>query len=361
MTLFRRFWPYTRPFRGRLWITVLLVAVGPILDTAGIWMFKVFVDDVVTPGNFRLFAVVAAGYVGITLAAGVVSFTDDYLSTWISERFVLDLRTDLFAHLHRLSVSFFERHPLGDVLSRLTGDIATIEEAMVSGLVSWLSYAFTIMLYAGALLYLNWQLALAALATAPLFLIVTRSFSDRIKTASRERRRRVGSITTVAEESFTNAALVQAYDQQAAETERFHRENLGSFRAQMRTTRLRALFSPLIDLLEAFGVLLVAGLGLWELSQHRITIGGLLVFVVYLTQLYSPIRGAGRLSNSVYAATASAERIIELQDQNPLVGEPARPHRIDRATGILDIHDISFTYPGAAQPALSKISLTIGQ
>ena len=359
MTILRRFWPYTRPFRARLVITVVLVAVGPLLDTASIWMFKVFIDDVLTPHNVGLFPLVAAAYLGITLAAGVVSYTDDYLSSWISERFILDLRTDLFAHLHRLSVGFFERHPLGDVLSRLTGDIDTIEEAVVSGLVSTLSYVFTIVLYAGALVYLNWQLALAALATAPLFLIATRSFSGRIKTASREKRRREGTISTVAEESFSNAALVQAYDQQSSETRRFARESHAAFIAQMITTRLRALFSPVVELLEAVGVLLVSGLGLWELSVHRITLGGLLVFLVYLTQLYSPIRGVGKLSTSIYAAAASAERIIELLTQRPRVTEPAQPEPFGRARARLTVHQLSFTYPDTSAPALCEVSFTL--
>ena len=354
----RRFWPYTRGFRGRVVATVVMVAVGPLLTTASIWMFKVFIDDVLTPQNYRLFSVVAGAFLGITVAAGVVSYTDDYLSSWVSERFMLDLRTDLFAHLHRLSVGFFERHPLGDVLSRLTGDIETVEEAVLSGLVSTLSYVFTIGFYAGALFYLNWQLALAAAATAPLFLIVTRSFAGRIKTASREKRRREGAITTVAEESFSNAALVQAYDQAHGETGRFRREGQGSFTAQMITTRLRALYSPLVELLEALGVLVVSGLGLWELAQHRISLGGLLVFIVYLTQLYSPIRGVGREANSIYAAAASAERIIELQQQQPLVPDAARPAQLGRARGVLALRQVSFSYPDTTGAALAGITFT---
>ncbi|WP_420821607.1 ABC transporter ATP-binding protein [Pseudonocardia acidicola] len=339
----------------------MLVALGPMLDTAGIWMFKVLIDDVLAPQNFRLFPVVAAAYVMITVAGGAVSFTDDYLTTWVGERFVLDLRTRLFAHLQRLSVGFFERRPLGDVLSRLTSDIDTIEETVVSGLVDALYFAFTIVLYAAALFYLNWQLALAALVAAPLFALIARSFSGRIKKASREKRRRAGSVTAVAEESFGNAALVQAYAREDSEIGRFHRENLAAFTAQMAATRLRALFRPVADLLEAAGVLLVLGLGMWELAHGRITLGGLLVFVVYLTQLYSPVRGIGRLSNSVYAAAASAERVMELLDQRPLVCEAPRPRRLDRGAGVLEVEGLGFAYPGCDQPALCDVGFAVGK
>jgi ABC-type multidrug transport system fused ATPase/permease subunit len=112
-----------------------------------------------------------------------------------------------------------------------------------------------------------------------------------IKIASREKRRRSGSISSVAEESLSNAALVQAYSRQETEVDRFHTENLGSYRAEMASTRIKALYTPLIDLIELSGALVVIALGTWELSQGHLTLGGLLVFMTFLTQLYSPVRG----------------------------------------------------------------------
>ena len=329
--IFRRFWPGTRPYRGRLLMSLLLVAVGPFLDTVQIWMFKLLIDDVLIPRNFHTFPTIAGAYLGIGVAQGLGSFSDELLSTWLGERFVLDLRTRLFDHLHRLSVDFFDRRQLGDTLSRLTGDIDAIEALVLSGVTRTLAYGCEIVLFTGALFYLNWRLALASMVAAPAFLLLARYFSARIKDASREQRRRSGSVTAVAEESLGNVALVQAFDRHAAETERFHRENLGRFTAEMAATRLRALFRPLIELLEIIGVVLVMGVGVWALRHGQITLGGLLVFVTYLTRLYSPIRGAGRLSNTVYAASASAERIIDLLDQQPDVREPAYPRGLPRS------------------------------
>jgi ATP-binding cassette subfamily B protein len=357
--IFRRFWPETRPFRGRLWISLLLVGVGPVLSTASIWLFKILIDDVLAPHDFTLFPVIAAAYVGLTVVEGLVSFTDQYLSTWIGERFVMDLRSRLFAHLHGLSAGFFERHQLGDILSRLTGDIGAIEELVLSGVAQALTYLFQVVLFTGALFYLNWHLAIASLIAAPGFLLAARFFSRRIKDASREKRRRAGSITTVAEESFGNAALVRAYDRQASEADRFDTENLGSFRAQMEATRLQALFRPLTELFEVIGVLLVMGLAVWELAHNRITLGGLLVFVAYLTQLYGPVQGFGQLTNSLYAASAGAERVIELLDRQPSVTEPSRPQGLGRARGALRVRDVEFTYPDTEHPAVAGLSFDV--
>ncbi len=358
-TVFRTFWPSTKPYRGRVLLSLLLVAVGPFLDTAQIWIYKLLIDDVLVPRNFGAFPLIAAAYLGIAVAQGLGSFCDEMLSTWLGERFVLDLRTRLFDHLHRLPVGFFDRRQLGDTLSRLTGDIDAIEALVLSGLTRTLAYLFEIILFTGALFYLNWRLALASLIAAPAFMLAARYFSRRIKDASREQRRRSGSVTAVAEESLGNVALVQAYDRHSAVTEWFRRESLGRFVAEMAATRLRAVFRPLTEMLEVVGVVLVMGMGVWVLRHDQITLGGLMVFLTYLTRLYSPIRGAGRLSNTIYAASASAERIIDLLDHQPDIREPARPRNLDHARGRLVFDGVSFSYPGASRPALKGITFAI--
>jgi ATP-binding cassette subfamily B protein len=357
--IFRRFWPETRPFRGRMVLSLLLAAAGPALATVSIWLFKILVDDVLTPHDYRLFPMVAAAYLGITLVEGLLNFTDQYMSAWVGERFVLNLRVRLFAHVQRLSMGYFEKNQLGDILSRLTGDVGSIESLVLTGVNVALTYTFQIAFYTLAMFYLNWQLALAAFVAAPGFLVLARVFSRRIKDASRERRRRSGSITAVAEETLGNVALVQAYDRQDHEVDRFHQENLGSFRAQMTATKLEALFSPFSSLLETIGVLLVVGIAVWELANNSITLGGLLVFVAYLTQLYGPISGFGNLWNSIYSASASAERIIEVLDEEPGVVQREHPRALARATGDVRFEDVEFSYPGTDRTVVRGISYRV--
>lgn len=358
-TVFRRFWPDTRPFRGRMLLSLAITAGVPALSTVSIWLFGVLVDDVLTPADYRLFPAIAAAYLGITLATGAVTFADEYLSAWVTERFVLGLRVRLFDHLGNLSIGFFEKRPLGDILSRLTGDVAAIEQMVLSGVNMVLTYFFQIAFYATAMLFLNWQLTLIAFVAAPAFLLLTRFLSRRIADAAREQRRRSGSISSVAEESLANAALVQAYDRSAAETERFRTENEASFRAQMRATRLEGLFGPVSSLVQAVGVLLVIGFAVRELAAGRLSLGGLLVFVTYLTQLYGPVSGFGELANSLFAAGAGAERIIEVLDTRPGVPEPAEPRPLGRARGEIAVEGVDFGYPGAGRPAVQELSFRI--
>jgi ATP-binding cassette subfamily B protein len=369
--IFIRFWPYTKPYRRFVPLIVLFAVVASALQAATIWIYKILIDDVLIPKDFELLVWVGLAYLGLTLVEGVASFCEDYLSEWVGGRFMVSLRTEFFSHIQSLSLSFFERRSLGDMLSRLSNDIEEIEEFVISEMASTLTYIFQFIFFVGALFYLQWRLALVSLIVLPLFLVVGRYFSRRIGGATREERRRLGSVSAVAEESLSNAALVQAYNRQDHEVSRFRKENEATFAAEMKTTRLDALFTPLVDIIQVLGVGIVIAFGTWELSQGRLTIGGLIVFLVYLSQLYGPINGLSELLNTLYEAMAGAERVIEVFDQKPSVREKEDPYTLERAKGHIEFDSVSFRYPGGRKRraqannkkkrlALSKVSFEVG-
>jgi ABC-type multidrug transport system fused ATPase/permease subunit len=356
-SIVRRFWPYARPYRAAIAVVLGLVALGPLVDAATIWMFKVVVDDVLVPRDAGLFLWVAAAYLGLVVLDGVVSFADDYLSTSVAERFLLRLRTDAFRHLHRLSPSFHDRRRLGDTISRVTGDVAAIEGFVLSGVVDALSALVRIAVFGTVLFVLSWRLALAALLVAPLFWLASRHFSRLLRDASRERRRVSGALGALAEESLSNVTLVQAYEAAEHEARRFDHHGRRAMAAQLTATRIRGLFAPIVDLIEVGGGLIVLGVGTYELSQGRLSLGGLLAFTVCLSRMYSPLRGLTGLANSLFSAAAAAERVIELLDSRPAVVERPDARRPARLRGAIAVEDVWFTYPGAATPALRGVSM----
>ncbi|MCF3135979.1 ABC transporter ATP-binding protein [Streptomyces olivochromogenes] len=357
--VFRRFWPYTRGRRPWLVPLVLFSLVGPLVDAGELWLFKIVVDDVLVPRDLRPFVWIAPTYLALVVGSGVLGFADDMTSTWVGERFLLALRSDVFRHVQGLSLGFFERRRLGDVLSRVTGDVDSVETFMLSGVADGLYHLVRLGVFLGLLFYLRWDLTLLALAIVPLFWRSARHFSRLIKEASRERRRRSGSLSAVAEESLGNVVLVQAYNRQDWEERRFERESLGTFHATMASTRIHAVYGSLVEVIEVAGGLAVMGLGTWKLAQGQLTLGGLLVFLALIGKLYSPIRGLSHLGNTFYAASASAERIIELLDQRPQVTEAPDARRIGRARGAVEFDGVSFRYPGTARRALSDVSFHV--
>ena len=357
--VFSRFWPFARPYRNKLLLTLAMIALGPALEAATLWLFKLLIDTVLVPRDFGPFPWLALAYLGLTLLRGALGYADDTLSAWIGERFVLNLRVLFFSHLQRLSLDFFERRQLGDVLSRLTGDTAAIETFVLSGVADAVAYVLRLVFFAGAMLLLDWRLALISFLVTPFFAVVSRQLTRRIKAASREGRRHAGGVSSIAEESLANVQLVQAYGGQTRELARFRAQNLAAFSATMTATRLKALFSPLVELIELAGGLVVLGLGTWRLSSGDITLGALLVFLTYLNGLYSPIRGLTKLVNTVYGAAAGAERILEMLDERPAVREAKRPRRLERAAGALRVENVTFWYPEAEQPALADVSFAV--
>jgi len=358
-TIVRRFWPYARPYRPWLAVTLLLIAISAALEAGAVYAFKLLVDDVLVPRDLGALPWVAAVFVGIAVLGGLVTFADDVLSTWVGERFVLDVRTRLFSHIQRLSPGFLDSRRLGDTMSRITGDVGAIESFVLSGVADAVAYALRLTFFVGALLLLQWDLALVALLVAPGFYLLASRLARMLKRASREKRRRAGTISSVAEEGLANMALVQAYGQEAQELERFRSESLGALRAELASTRLKSAFRPLIDLLELAGSLAVIGFGTYKVAHGTLTLGALLAFVAYMARLYSPIRGLSRLGTTLYAASAGAERVLELLDQPPAVSDPPRPVPPARRRGAVAFEGVGFRYPDAEHDALSGVSVAL--
>jgi subfamily B ATP-binding cassette protein MsbA len=357
--MMRRFWPYARSYRHWLVPTLLLVALGPAIDTAPIGLYGRLVDQVLVPRDLQPFAGIALLYLGLTLLDGCVTFADSYLSAWVGERFLLDLRTRLFAHLLELPHHLRERQRLGDVVLRLTADVTEIEDLLLSGVADAASYLLRIVFFSAALFVVQWQLAVLALLVSPLFWLTSRAFANRVKASSRDQRRHVGGIGAVAEELLANVSLVQAYNRQDIAIAQFRREALGTVAAELTLTRSTALFAPLIDLIQLGGVLTIVGAGTWQLTHGHLSLGGLLAFVAYLHQLYDPVRGLSHLVTSAGAAAAGAERIAELLDQPSTVQARQHARPVTSLRGKIEFEAVTFRYPGSDHDAVRDVSFRV--
>lgn len=355
----RRFWPLARPYRKPFAAGVALAALLPAVEAAEIWLFKLVVDNVLVAEALGPLAVYVPAMVVLALLGALLSFGDEYAATWVGERFTLALRTKLFAHLQTLEPDALDRRRHGDVLARLTSDVHAIETLLLSAVAEVVQAAARLLFFAGALFLLSWKLALASLIVVPVFYFAARRFARLARRAARERRRRSGSLTAVAEEALANAALVQSANTQDRELARFRRENEGAIAAELAGTRISGLFAPVIDLIELAGAVLIIVLGTWALAGDELTIGGLLAFLAYLAQLYRPVRDLSRLGQTIFEASAGAERVIELLDTEPRVRERAGARPLERAHGVLELDAVTYTYPGSERPALDGVSLAV--
>lgn len=357
--LLRRFWPFARPYKRQIAAGLLFVALVPAVQAVEIWLFKVAIDDVVVPADMSALAWIVPAVIGLTLLGAALSFGEDYAWTWAGERFLLDLRASFFDHLQRLSLDALDRRRVGDLVSRFSGDVQAIESFVLGGLADVVSAAARIFFFAGALALLDWRLALVTLVVVPPFALAARKFAGYAKRATREKRRRSGSLSAVAEESLSNAALVQSCNREGSEQRRFRREGEGIVQAELATVRVGGAFGPVIALIEVVGVLTIVGLGTLSIQQGHLTIGGLIAFLAFLSQLLRPISSLSQLATQLFSATAGGERVIELLDERPAVVDRPGAHALGRAVGAVALDGVTYSYPRAGRPALREASLQI--
>ncbi len=354
----RRFWPRLRPLRGWLLLGLLLLTAAPAIAVAEAFLYQRLVDDVLVPAAFEPLLVLALLYIGLNVASGIVSGGDDYLGTYVSQRFLVDLRRDVFAHVLSLPAATHDRRRLGDTLTRLTSDVAAVERFMVSQVSEGVGALVRLLVLVGALVWMDWQLALASLVVVPLFWWVSTRFARLTRDVSRERRRRGGSLGSVTEEALGNAALVQSYGREDRAVASYDDHNRAIAGAELAASRIRALFLPLVDLAELVGVLVVVGLGVWSLADGRLTLGGLLAFLTLLMQCFGPVRTLADLVPALYSASAGVERVVELLDE-PAGGDRDGASPLPPGPGTLTVREVSYTYPGAQRPALEDVSLDV--
>ncbi|NEB04968.1 ABC transporter ATP-binding protein [Streptomyces sp. SID13726] len=347
----------------RRWLVAvwLCTVLGALAETAAILLFGDLTDNALQKGSLDAFWSPAAQWLGLAVVGAAIGYAGGSLAVWVSERFVMRLREHVFDHVQRLPPHFFQRHRQGDLLSRLTGDVEAIEQMAVSGLIGTASALFSAVFYAAAAFWLRWDLAAATFALAPLFWLAARRFSAGVKAVARDGRVADGAVTSVVEESLGNLVLTQAYGRQDAERRRLRQEATAWFRAAVRSARLNQAYGQLVQVIETLCVLAVIGIGVWEISEGQMTLGQLLAFAALLSYLYPPVRSLAQLGLLVTAATAGAERLVEILDARPSVTDPAGGAQLKRGRpdGRIDIRDVSFRYPGTETTALSGLSFTV--
>ncbi|MEV4976556.1 ABC transporter ATP-binding protein [Streptomyces scopuliridis] len=350
----------TRGDRRWLVLVCVCVVLAALAETAAILLFGDLTDNALQRGSLGAFWTPAALWLAVAVFGAGIAYSGNSLAVWTAERFVLRLRARVFGHVQELPPDFFARHRTGDLVERLTGDVEAIEQMVVSGVVGTVSALFSTVFFSVAVFWLRWDLALAVFVLAPLFWLAAKAFAGRIKTVAREERVADGAITSVVEESLGNIVLTQAYNRKAAERQRLHREARAWMQASVSGARMSERYEQLVEVLETVCVLAVIGIGAWEISQRRMTIGQLLSFTAFLGYLYPPVRNLGQLGLTLTAATAGAERLLEILDTRPAITDPP-PHRAVepwRAHGTVEFDGVGFRYPGAEHDTLGGITFT---
>lgn len=357
----RRFGTYGRPFLGLLSLGVVL-RIGELLaDLAQPWPLAVIVDSVLGShplggvlapalqpfGGSRTSLLTAAVIASVVLAAisAALDYLGDRIMNGAGERVTAAIRTDLFVHLQRLPLAYHDRHPIGELVSRVSVDTSRIEDALVDIFSTLLPGVLTIVGLFAVMLAVSWQLGLVAMASVPLVAFTIYRYSRLTRQAARAVRQREGVLAAQVTEALVGIRTVQALGRYDVHDKVFMERNRRTLGAGLRAVDLRARFTPLVELSTAAGTGLLLWVGAWGVLHGAWTLGLLLVVLTYVRNLLKPIRSLSRLSLTLSRGSASAERVAAMLDEPRLPSPTCAPARLaKRARGHIELRNVCFGY-----------------
>jgi ATP-binding cassette subfamily B protein len=350
-----------RPYRGRATLTLLslLAATGATLAPAPLAM--VAIDDGIARNDISTLELVLVAFLFAALVQWGATMVQTYLTGWIGQRVLQDLRVQLFAHMQTLSIGFYSRRPVGVLVSRMTNDVEALDSLVSDGVVTLFQSGLTLVGTVVILFVLDVKLALLTLLMFPVIAMASLAFRLASADAYRRTRETIGAITAYLQETLSGIRLVRASGQEARHLERFAQLNEENRAVNMTTVNLNAAYFPAIELLSGLvtvGILIYGG---YQAIEGHILVGTVVAFVLALNNFFEPIQDLSNLYTTYQSGMAALDKIFELLDEQPELTDHANAVALERIQGRVSFDDVSFRYGSGPQAvdALSDISLEI--
>jgi ATP-binding cassette subfamily B multidrug efflux pump len=344
--LMRRLLVYTRPYRALMYGAFALLCVEGGVQVVGPLLTRRVIDVAVPARDMHIVATCTAFLLLALVAEFVTSYGQTWLTSLLGQRVMRDLRMEIFEHLQRLSVSFFDRNPAGRLITRVTSDVETLNELFTSGVVSGLGDLFTLVAISVAMLIMDWRLALASFAVIPFVVMVSGLFRRGVRDTYRDIRVRLARINSFLQERLTGMRIVQLFGQEKREAQRFDELNRSHLDANLKSITIYALYFPAIELLTsvALAILIVAGAS--RVHANLLSVGTVAAFLQLVRRFFQPLQDLSEKYNILQTAMASSERIFTLLDTVPSVPDNAAPtEMVERSNGVeVAFEDVWFAY-----------------
>lgn len=356
--LMARLLGYLRPYWKLLALAFAFLLLQTGTQLLGPYITKIAIDRYIATQDLRGLDLMAWAYLGVVFCGFFVLFVQTYTTAHIGQSAMHDLRVEIFSHLQKQDLAYFDRNPVGRLMTRTINDVETLNELFSTGVVGLLSDLSIVFGIAVMMFWLDWRLAIVCLAAFPVLLYVSGFYRRRAREVYRESRLILGRLNAGLQESLAGVATVQAFGQEEKMYRRFQAVNLSYRDVLLRSIRYNALFFPVIEIFSAVSVGLLLWYGSHQVLANAVEAGVLVAFIQYIQRMFQPIRDLAEKYNIMQAAMASSERIFLLLDQPESVKNPLAPKRVRRFTGSVEFKDVWLSYsPG--EPVLKGISLRV--
>lgn len=345
-------------YRREIAVMLLFTLAGAAAQAAGPWLIGRAIDGAILRGDRAALTRTMLALLAVSVVAMAASRGQVLLLGTVGQRVLAAMRARLFDQFQRLPFGFYDRRPVGDLISRVANDVETLSQLLGQGLVQLLGSLFALVGILVAMLALNVPLALVSFLIIPAMLLTTRTFANRARAAFRRTRETVGDVTADLQEEIGGIREAQAFNRTEANIARFRRRNAANRDANVQAVAITSAFSPTIDVLATLATALVIGFGGWLVFREALTVGVLAAFLIYIQQFFRPIQLAAQVYTQLQSALAGGERIYAILDADPEPADAPGTPSLGRVAGEIAFAHVTFAYePG--RPALRDVSFTI--
>jgi ATP-binding cassette subfamily B protein/subfamily B ATP-binding cassette protein MsbA len=356
--LARRLFGFNRPYLGRLVTAIVLMTASSLLSVSGPLIIGKAIDDGIRTEDIDQLRMWSILFLVVALGEWLTNRGRISIMAYVGTSVVADIRADLFRHLHKLSLNFYNNYSVGRLMSRLISDVGVLQDFITWSITGLFRSGFILIGIILAMISLNWRLALITFSVLPLMAILTNYWRVRVRPAYRASRQRLSLINGYLNESISGIRVTKSFTREDVNFRHFDDINLSFFDANIEATRLSALFFPGVDFIGSIATALVVAIGGWLVLEDSITAGTLVAFVLYVERFFDPIRELAQRYNTFQSTMASSERIFNLLDtESDLIDTPeAKP--MPSITGRVTFSHVDFSYKDG-QPVLHDISLSV--
>jgi len=356
--LFKRLLTYLRPYRGLTALAVLLLLAGAGLALVGPALTQRALDVAIPRHDVGLLGTLTAVYLVALLVDFAVEYGQTFLTAYIGQRVMYDLRMQIFEHLQRLSISFFDRNPVGRLMTRVTSDVETLNELFSSGVVTVFGDVFTLLAIMTMMLVIDWRLALVTFSVIPLVWLTASIFRRRVREAFRDIRLRLARLNAYLQERLSGMRVVQLFGRERDSAARFAELNREHLDAHLRSITIYAVFFPVVELLTAIAMALLLYYGGLRTVSGTLTVGILAAFIQLTRRFFQPLQDLSEKFNLLQSAMASSERVFALLDEPVVVAEPRHGARLQQSRGEVRFENVWFRYSADGPWVLRDVSFT---
>jgi ATP-binding cassette subfamily B protein len=342
--LMKRLLTYIKPYLWAVVAAVFLLLAVSLLQVAVPYLIQVAIDDYIKPGDMEGLNSIALVFLAVLVGGALTRYLQTYLTVWLGQRVLHDIRRQVFGHVQRLQLAFFDKNPVGRLVTRITSDVNTLDEMFSSGVVTIIGDIFTLVLIVAALLHYNWQLALITFAVVPLLVGATFIFRAKVRNVYREVRARVARINSFLQEHITGIKVVQLFNREAQTFAKFDEINTSLRASHFRSIYYYAVFFPTVEVIGTLAIGLVLYFGGFRLEAGNLTFGELVAFITLVEMFYRPIRDLSEKYNILQASMASSERIFKLLDEKPAIVSSASAAPVTEIIGRIEFRNLWFAY-----------------